>query len=127
MDHQHELETNPELDPLYQIWLKLKIDYLHGHSLVRCYANAHTYGIEGDIHVDSDHPGNYTTICYIVPQWQVDWAGETIIVNDLGDIAHAVIPKPNRIMIFDGRHETCRPSCASQIHRLASNPHVQVT
>ena len=102
-DRQQELASDPALAVLNQLWLKLKANYLHNHTLVRCYANAHVYGIEGDLHTDSLYPGNYTTIFYVVPQWQPDWAGETVVVNDLGDIAHAVIPRPNRIMIFDGR------------------------
>ena len=102
-DYQQTLASNVDIKPINDIWLKLKHDYLPQHALVRCYANAHVYGIEGDIHVDSTKPGNYTTIFYIVPEWKPDWAGETILLNDLGDIAHAVIPKPNRIMIFDGR------------------------
>jgi len=106
-DCSAELAENPSL------WLKLREDYLHQHSLVRCYANAHLYGIEGDVHVDSLHPGNYTTIFYIVPQWQPDWAGETVIINDLGDIVHSVIPRPNRIVIFDGRMQ----HAARAVHR----------
>jgi Rps23 Pro-64 3,4-dihydroxylase Tpa1-like proline 4-hydroxylase len=97
------LAADASLTILNQLWLKLQADYLHGHSLVRCYANAHVYGIEGDVHTDSLHPGNYTTIFYIVPQWDVEWAGETVLINDSGDIAQSVIPRPNRIMIFDGR------------------------
>lgn len=70
---------------------------------MRCYANAHTFGVEGYPHVDSRKPGNYTTIFYINPVWKPEWAGETIFMNDLGDIAHAVLPKPGRMVLFDGR------------------------
>jgi hypothetical protein len=28
-----------------------------------------------------------------VPQWQVDWAGETVLINEFGDIVHAVVPQ----------------------------------
>ncbi len=89
---------------------------------------AHVYGIEGDIHVDSLHAGNYTTIFYVVPQWQPDWAGETVILNDLGDIVHAVIPRPNRAIVFDGRLQ----HAARAVHRkyaagLRVTLHVQVS
>jgi len=102
-DASRALADDPSLAILNRLWQKLKIDYLPGHALVRCYANAHVYGIEGDVHVDSNLPGNYTTIFYVVPQWQVDWAGETVLINEFGDIVHAVVPRPNRMMIFDGR------------------------
>lgn len=69
---------------------------------MRCYANAHTFGIEGYPHTDSRKPGNVTTIFYINPQWKPEWAGETVFINDLGDIAHAVLPRPGRAVVFDG-------------------------
>lgn len=102
-DHEHLLLDNPELVPIRDLWLSLKETHLSDHSLVRCYANAHTFGVEGYPHVDSRKPGNYTTIIYVNPIWKPEWAGETVFLNDLGDIAHAVLPKPGRIVIFDGR------------------------
>jgi hypothetical protein len=102
-NEEQVLLENEALEPIRALWLKLKSDQLKDHSLVRCYANAHTFGIEGYPHVDSRKPGNYTTIVYINPMWKPEWAGETVFINDLGDITHAVLPKPGRITIFDGR------------------------
>jgi hypothetical protein len=102
-NEEQMLLKNEALEPIRALWLKLKSDQLKDHSLVRCYANAHTFGIEGYPHVDSRKPGNYTTIVYINPMWKPEWAGETVFINDLGDITHAVLPKPGRITIFDGR------------------------
>ena len=95
--------ANPDLAPIRDLWLKLKQEHLSGHALVRCYANAHTFGVEGYPHVDSRKPGNYTTIFYVNPMWKPEWAGETVFLNDMGDIAHAVLPKPGRMVMFDGR------------------------
>jgi Rps23 Pro-64 3,4-dihydroxylase Tpa1-like proline 4-hydroxylase len=100
---EHLLLENDALAPLRDIWLRLKTDHLKDHALVRCYANAHTFGIEGYPHTDSRKPGNYTTIVYVNPIWKPEWAGETVFFNDLGDIVHAVLPKPGRITTFDGR------------------------
>lgn len=97
------LLANDALGPIRDLWLKLKADHLKDHALVRCYANAHTFGVEGYPHTDSRKPGNYTTIVYVNPIWKPEWAGETVFFNDLGDIIHAVLPKPERITIFDGR------------------------
>lgn len=102
-DCTDQLLSDAALAPLAALWTRLQTDVLHGHALVRCYANAHTFGIEGYPHVDSRKPGNYTTIFYINPQWKPEWAGETVFINDLGDIAHAVLPKPGRAVVFDGR------------------------
>jgi Rps23 Pro-64 3,4-dihydroxylase Tpa1-like proline 4-hydroxylase len=102
-DHEHLLLENPDLAPIRGLWLRIKEDHLQGHALVRCYANAHTFGIEGYPHTDSRKPGNYTTIFYVNPVWKPEWAGETVFLNDLGDISNAVLPKPGRVVIFDGR------------------------
>jgi Rps23 Pro-64 3,4-dihydroxylase Tpa1-like proline 4-hydroxylase len=100
---EDQLLSDPELAPISDLWRKLKAEHLQGHALVRCYANAHTFGVEGYPHVDSRKPGNYTTIVYINPIWKPEWAGETVFLNDAGDIFQAVLPKPGRITIFDGR------------------------
>jgi hypothetical protein len=97
------LFDNELVGPIGDLWINLKKSILTEHALVRCYANAHTHGVEGYIHYDSRLPGNYTTICYLNPQWRPDWGGETIFVNELGEIAHAVLPKPGRLVVFDGR------------------------
>jgi hypothetical protein len=102
-DQQQILIDHQAHGPIRDLWLKLKADTLKDHGLVRCYANAHTFGIEGYPHTDSRTPGNYTTICYINPGWKPEWAGETVFFNDLGDIAHAILPKPARVITFDGR------------------------
>ncbi len=102
-DAEHVLLENDAVAPIRDLWLQLKADLLMGHTLVRCYANAHTYGVDGAPHTDSRTAGNYTTICYVNPVWKPEWAVETVFINDLGDIAHAVLPKPGRIVQFDGR------------------------
>jgi len=93
----------PDFAPLEQLWRRLKSKELVGHSLVRCYANAHTFGIEGYPHVDSRLPGNFTTIVYLNPTWKPEWAGETVFMNDEGDIHKSILPRPGRAVIFDGR------------------------
>jgi 2OG-Fe(II) oxygenase superfamily len=100
---EHLLLANEAIAPIRDLWLQLKAGPLQGHSLVRCYSNAHTYGVDGSPHTDSRTPGNYTTIVYVNPVWKPEWAGETVFINDLGDIAYAVLPKPGRMVQFDGR------------------------
>jgi hypothetical protein len=100
---EHILLNHEAHGPIRDLWLKLKAEVLQDHALVRCYANAHTFGVEGYPHVDSRTPGNYTTICYINPGWKPEWAGETVFFNEFGDIAQAILPKPARVVTFDGR------------------------
>lgn len=101
-NYEAHLEETPHLDLIYSVWKVLKANLLPGHKLVRCYANAHTYGVEGYPHVDSRTPGNHTTIIYLNPEWHTEWAGETVFINELGDIKYAILPKPGRVVTFDG-------------------------
>jgi Rps23 Pro-64 3,4-dihydroxylase Tpa1-like proline 4-hydroxylase len=102
-DYEHVLQSDPTLEPIKAVWDKLKENFLQGHQLVRCYANAHTYGVEGYPHVDSRRPGNFTAILYVNPGWKPEWAGETVFFDEHQDIAQAVMPKPGRMVIFDNR------------------------
>ena len=86
-----------------KIWNHLVSFNLQGHELVRCYANAHTYGVEGYPHRDAHEDGNYTSMLYIVPPWKVEWAGETMFFNDTGEITGGVLPAPNRVVTFNGK------------------------
>lgn len=95
-DYEHVLRDGADLAPLNDLWLRLKSEHLPEHTLVRCYANAHTFGVEGYPHSDSRKPGNHTVVIYLNPTWRADWAGETVFFNDAGDIFQAVLPKPGR-------------------------------
>ncbi|UUZ66295.1 2OG-Fe(II) oxygenase (plasmid) [Polaromonas sp. P1-6] len=101
-NHENLLYANPACAVIAEVWTALKAFHLNGHSLVRCYANAHTYGVEGAPHTDSSLDSNFTTIIYIVPEWKAEWAGETAFFNAEGDIVSSVLPKPNRMITFDG-------------------------
>jgi len=71
--------------------------------LVRAYANAHTYGVEGYIHKDSKFAEDETCIIYYEKDWKPEYAGETIFLNEAeDDIIRAVLPKYGRFTIFPG-------------------------
>jgi SM-20-related protein len=71
---------------------------------IRCYINVHTYGTDGYIHTDSIRDDETTIVMYILDgEWNPDWAGETIFLDDNGDIEKAVLPKKNRISLFYGK------------------------
>lgn len=98
-----KLTTNESLAALTNIWHSLEQGPLHGHQIIRCYANAHTFGIEGYPHVDVDektNPDCFTTIVYINPIWSRDWAGELVIFDDLGEVCFCAAPKPGRVITF---------------------------
>lgn len=68
------------------------------YKLIRCYANGYTYGTDGYFHTDSDQEGDLTVILYICDEWQMDWAGETVVSD--GKTYWAYLPSPNRVLII---------------------------
>jgi len=72
-------------------------------SVVRVYANGHTYGLGGQAHADDARPGHFTLLYYPMPEWDPAWGGETVFHHATGDIALSVLPKPGRAVFFDSR------------------------
>jgi hypothetical protein len=90
-------------DTLKFTWNYIKEKYsFEDMKLLRCYINAHTYGVDGYTHKDSFRDDEWTIVIYLVDTWNVDWAGETIILED-NEIVKSVIPKRNRAVIFPGK------------------------
>jgi hypothetical protein len=72
--------------------------------LISVYANANRTGDADEVHKDGDEPGYPSAIFYANPQWQCEWAGETVFYNEVKDeFVRSVYPRPGRVGIFDGR------------------------
>jgi len=80
-------------------------------NLVRAYANGYTYGTDATAHRDDSiiyrteaHPRDRpaTILFYLNDEWNKDWAGETVFFDDDGEILASVLPKRNRVCVFDG-------------------------
>lgn len=99
-DRPVDLETIPEI--MKPIWSKLNKRREFKHQLVRLYSNGYTYGTEGTIHRDSRLSENITHLIYINDKWEANWAGETVFFNDEDDIIRAILPKPGRLVEFEG-------------------------
>lgn len=110
-----ELLSNPHHQPVAAVWLVLKQTILAGHEPLRVYANAHTFGVEGFIHIDNPDTENYfTTIIYAHPAWHPDWGGELIFYDqDMATIIKAVAPASGLLVHFHGS----TPHCAKAISR----------
>jgi SM-20-related protein len=98
------LFSNPLIPAIRDLWMLLKANHLEGHQPLRVYANSHTYGVEGYLHVDNPDPLNYfTTVYYAHPVWDKNWAGETIFYQpDTDEVIAAVYPRPGRVVTFHG-------------------------
>lgn len=99
-----DLERVAPLDALWQLARPL-CEAAAGHPLrvERQYANGHTYGLGGQVHVDDTQPGCFTLLYYPMPVWQTDWEGETFFYNANGQVISAILPMPNRAVLFDSR------------------------
>ena len=99
---QDELQKNSPL--IYEAWLTVREKIFAGHRLVRCYANAMCYGMDGTVHTDATEPGNYTAVYYPHERWSPNWGGETMFYNQREDrVMGCFYPRPNSCVVFDGR------------------------
>ena len=99
-----ELDSDPTVSTIWQVAQPL-CERIAGHSLrvIRQYANGHTYGLGGQIHVDDQRADHYTLLYYPMPEWRAAWGGETVFYHPSGDLAAAVAPASNRAVFFDSR------------------------
>jgi len=72
-------------------------------TLVRCYANRHTFGTEGYIHTDTTRDEDHTIVIYMNEIWDANWGGETSFYNaDLTEIVDSILPRYGRMTVFPG-------------------------
>ncbi len=88
------------------LWHEVKKHVPHNFELRRAYINAHTYGVEDTIHTDDqEYFKGMTVIVYLCDDWYAQWGGSTNIYSGNApnklEIVTAVLPKRNRIFIFD--------------------------
>ena len=88
-------------EPIAQAWHYIQTQFLGDQSLLRCYVNSHTYGVEGYPHTDSRRAQDNTLVVYMNPHWQRDWGGETMVYDGY-NIIHAELPKYNKGLVFPG-------------------------
>jgi len=101
-DAANSLDISDNLqEPFITAWKHLQSEYFPNTDLLRCYANGHTYGVEGYPHTDSRRSHDKTLVIYLNEVWKREWGGETIIY-DQNDIVHAELPKFNHGLVFPG-------------------------
>jgi SM-20-related protein len=96
-------ELDASLRPVQQVWDIVRTE-MGDVRLYECEFTANPYGTEGHAHHDcltAERRGQHATaIVYCNTEWDLSWAGETVLFDAHGDIAHAVLPRPGRIAIF---------------------------
>ncbi len=79
-------------------------------KLERVYASGNPYGTVHESHVDYDidSDGGITVMYYLNNNWDLSLGGETVFYDTNSyDIQKSIIPKPGRVIVFDGLIEHC--------------------
>lgn len=75
----------------------------HGYRPYRAYTNVAAYGDMLFTHTDClPDQHDLTALWYLCAQWDLEWGGETVFFDANDEIAHAVRPRPGRLVVFDG-------------------------
>lgn len=76
---------------------------VRGVKAQRLYVNSTVFGDMYYPHRDFDENEPHVTVLYYAnPSWNVDWGGETILYDDVGDAQIAISPRPGRVLAFRG-------------------------
>jgi SM-20-related protein len=102
------LPQNPELFLAWDIARQRFVP--PGYRLIRGYWNCYNYGMWGTFHQDGPRPDEITTVIYMMPKWDPNWAGETVVAS--GNGYECCMPAPNRAFLF--------PSSAKHVARASS-------
>ncbi len=97
---EESIEARVDHPIAHRLWARASGGPMCGHTLVRAYANAHTYGVGGNPHLDRKEDGYWTMVYYPLEEWQPSWCGETVLFDHTGDIVYASLPRPNRAIVF---------------------------
>tara|TARA_R110002153_G_scaffold7687_1_gene34344 strand:- start:65 stop:919 length:855 start_codon:yes stop_codon:yes gene_type:complete len=90
-------------------------------KIERVYASANPYGTVHESHKDYevDSNGGITVMYYLNDNWNLNLSGETVFYDtDNYDIQKSVIPKPGRVLIFDGLIEHCAREVRRDVNDL---------
>jgi SM-20-related protein len=69
----------------------------------RAYTNASTFGDMLFTHTDClPEQHDLTALWYLCDTWEPEWGGETLFYDKDDEIAFAVVPRPGRLVVFDG-------------------------
>lgn len=111
---EDELSNHEQWSFLAEIWKNLKEIHLDNSKLVGVYANGQTHGQDSPIHRDNTAglPG-HTAVLFCNEIWATSWGGELVLFNDdKNDVIASILPKPGRVVIFNGHtpHRARSPS-----------------
>ena len=71
-------------------------------KVYRAYVNYSAFGECMFSHVDAKSR-ELTCLWYLVPEWDIDWGGETIFYDHDDEVSFACAPKAGRLVVFDSQ------------------------
>jgi hypothetical protein len=109
----YDIGRMPQINKYYSvqaIWKAIQ-NQIGERCLMRTYINSYTYGTDAYAHIDDywimEEYGadsmTETIIVYLNKEWNIDWAGETVLYDSNNEIEKAVLPKEGRVFAFDSR------------------------
>ena len=112
-DESYTADVEPQLavmddnlQPVARCWELIKATHAEPVRLYECMLSANTFGTEGRLHQDigvADKRRHHrTALVYCNKEWNLNWAGETLVFDEDGEISAAVLPKPGRVMKIAG-------------------------
>jgi SM-20-related protein len=111
---ESELEQHPAWYFLSGFWLRIKQAYMTQATLLGVYANGQTVGQDSPIHRDNrSNEISTTVLMFCNEHWATCWGGELVFYDDAKEnVIMSVLPKPGRVVIFDGHipHSARSPS-----------------
>lgn len=109
--------NNPVVQEVWN-WIKENVPEFKDKILLRCYMNAHTYGVDGYFHTDSSRDNEKTMVLYIVSgDWNKNWGGETIFQEN-DELIFSVLPKKNRSIVFNSNLSHCARGVSRLFHGI---------
>jgi len=102
---ERELADHEQWGFLINVWRRLRSSSMKNSRLIGVYANGQTAGQDGPIHRDNDlfEPGR-TAVLFCNDYWAMAWGGELTFFNPMKtDVTATVLPKPNRVVVFNGK------------------------
>lgn len=91
------------------------------YDLYDVYANGHTFGTQGEFHVDWYEPNGRTLLYYVNSNWRPEWGGKTIFLLNKEELYYQN-PIPNSAVLFPGN----TPHMAEGTSRLFSGLRVTI-
>lgn len=99
-------------EELIALWEEVKKHVPDNCVLRRGYINAHSFGVEDNIHFDDPYfSDGLTVVVYLCNDWYANWGGQTLFFKNFeqvnNDIVQSVLPRYNRFVVFDKNLPHC--------------------